>query len=101
MERTTTTSANGLYHQAIALERLLGTSLGLRLRSRALVLLLLHPFNMTVYLGTHGEVELQREFDGGSLFSTIDTGDVNATKKRFSFDFDHGQLITGDQIVIN
>ena len=55
---------------------------------------------MTVYLGTHGEVELQREFDGGSLFSTIDTGDVNATKKRFSFDFDHGQLITGDQIVI-
>ena len=41
---------------------------------------------MTVYLGTHGEVELQREFDGGSLFSTIDTGDVNATKKRFSFD---------------
>ncbi len=37
---------------------------------------------MTVYLGTHGEVELQREFNGGSLFSTIDTGDVNATKKR-------------------
>ena len=55
---------------------------------------------MTVYLGTHGEVELQREFNGGSLFSTIDTGDVNATKKRFSFDFDHGQLLTGDQIVI-
>lgn len=55
---------------------------------------------MTVYLGTHGEVELQREFNGGSLFSTIDTGDVNATKKRFSFDFDHGQLLTGDQIMI-
>ncbi len=55
---------------------------------------------MTVYLGTHGEVELQREFNGGSLFSTIDTGDVNVSKKRFSFDFDHGQLITGDQIVI-
>ena len=55
---------------------------------------------MTVYLGTHGEIELQREFNGGSLFSTIDTGDVNVTKKRFSFDFDHGQLITGDQIVI-
>lgn len=55
---------------------------------------------MTVYLGTHGEIELQREFNGGSLFSTIDTGDVNVSKKRFSFDFDHGQLITGDQIVI-
>ena len=47
---------------------------------------------MSVYLGTHGEVELQREFNGGSLFSTINTGDVNVTKKRFSFDFDHGQL---------
>lgn len=55
---------------------------------------------MTVYLGTHGEVELQREFNGSSLFSTINTGDVNATKKRFSFDFDHGQLLTGDQIEI-
>ena len=55
---------------------------------------------MSVYLGTHGKVELQREFNGGSLFSTINTGDVNVTQKRFSFDFDHGQLLTGDQIEI-
>lgn len=55
---------------------------------------------MSVYLGTHGKVELQREFNGGSLFSTINTGDVNVSKKRFSFDFDHGQLLTGDQIEI-
>ena len=55
---------------------------------------------MSVYLGTFGEVELKREFDGGSLFSTIGTGDVNVSKKRFSFDFDHGQLLTGDQIEI-
>lgn len=55
---------------------------------------------MTVYLGTFGEVELQRQFDGGELFSTIDTGDVNVTRKRFSFDFEHGQLLTGDQIEI-
>ena len=55
---------------------------------------------MSVYLGTHGKIELQREFNGGSLFSTINTGDVNVTKKRFSFDFDHGQLLTGDQIEI-
>ena len=55
---------------------------------------------MSVYLGTHGKVELQREFNGGSLFSTINTGDVNVNKKRFSFDFDHGQLLTGDQIEI-
>ena len=55
---------------------------------------------MSVYLGTHGKIELQREFNGGSLSSTINTGDVNVTKKRFSFDFDHGQLLTGDQIEI-
>ena len=34
------------------------------------------------------------------MTSTIGTGDVNVTKKRFSFDFDHGQLLTGDQIEI-
>jgi hypothetical protein len=55
---------------------------------------------MSVYLGTFGEVELKRQFDGGSLTSSIGTGDVNVTRKRFSFDFDHGQLLTGDQIEI-
>ena len=55
---------------------------------------------MSVYLGTHGRVELQRKFDGGEIRSTIDTGDVNTTAKRFSFDFNHGQLLTGDQIEI-
>jgi len=55
---------------------------------------------MTVYLGTHGEIELRRVFNGGTLRSTIDVADVNATEKRFSFDFEHGQLVTGDQIEI-
>ena len=55
---------------------------------------------MSIYLGTFGEVELKREFDGSDLRSTINPSDVNATKKRFSFDFDHGQLLTGDQIEI-
>ena len=55
---------------------------------------------MSVYLGTFGEVELKREFDGSELQSTINPSDVNATAKRFSFDFDHGQLLTGDQIEI-
>lgn len=55
---------------------------------------------MSVYLGTFGQVELQRQFDGGSLTSTVDAADVNATRKRFSFDFDHGQLVTGDQVEI-
>ena len=55
---------------------------------------------MSVYLGTFGEVELKREFDGSDLKSIINPSDVNATSKRFSFDFDHGQLLTGDQIEI-
>lgn len=55
---------------------------------------------MSVYLGTFGEVELKRQFDGAFLQSTINTGDVNATQNRFSFDFDHGQLLVGDQIEI-
>jgi|TARA_R100000482_G_scaffold66496_2_gene24833 hypothetical protein len=55
---------------------------------------------MTVYLGTFGEVELKRQFDGGELTSTVDPADVNVTAKRFSFDFEHGQLLTGDQIEI-
>ena len=55
---------------------------------------------MSVYLGTFGDVELQREFDGGELLSTINVSDVNATAKRFSFDFEHGQLLSGDQVEI-
>lgn len=55
---------------------------------------------MTVYLGTFGEVELKRQSEDASLFSTIEIDDVNAAEKRFSFDFDHGQLLTGDQIEI-
>lgn len=55
---------------------------------------------MTVYLGTFGQVELQRQFGGSELNSIINTSDVNVSSKRFSFDFEHGQLLTGDQIEI-
>ena len=55
---------------------------------------------MTVYLGTFGEIELERVFNGGELRSTIDVPDVNAAQKRFSFDFEHGQLVSGDQVEI-
>ena len=55
---------------------------------------------MSVYLGTHGVVELQRQFGDSEIRGTINTSDVNATEKRFSFDFEHGQLLTGDQIEI-
>lgn len=55
---------------------------------------------MSVYLGTHGEIELQRQFGDSEIRGTINTSDVNATEKRFSFDFEHGQLLTGDEIEI-
>lgn len=55
---------------------------------------------MSVYLGNFGEIELKRQFDGSELQSTINPSDVNATAKRFSFDFEHGQLLSGDQIEI-
>ncbi|BAQ93461.1 phage major tail protein 2 [uncultured Mediterranean phage uvMED] len=54
---------------------------------------------MSIYLGTHGKVELQRKFDG-EIRSSINPSDINVTAKRFSFDFGHGQLLTGDQIEI-
>ena len=55
---------------------------------------------MSVYLGTFGRVELQRQFEAGELVSIVNTSDVNVTRKRFSFDFQHGQLLTGDQVEI-
>ena len=55
---------------------------------------------MSVYLGTFGEVELKRQFDGTDLRVTIKPSDVNPAKRRFSCDFGHGQLLTGDQVEI-
>lgn len=55
---------------------------------------------MSIYLGTFGKVELRREFDGTDLQSTVNTSDVNTSRKRLSFDFQRGQLITGDQVEI-
>lgn len=55
---------------------------------------------MAVYLGTFGRVTLQRKSDQGALESVINPSDVNTSRKRFSFDFDQGYLITGDQIEI-
>lgn len=54
---------------------------------------------MSVYLGTFGKVELKRKLDG-RLVGKINGNDVNTAEKRFSFDFDQGQLITGDRITI-
>jgi len=54
---------------------------------------------MSVYLGTFGKVELKRKFEA-RLVGKIFAAEVNTDEKRFSFDFDQGQLITGDRITI-
>lgn len=55
---------------------------------------------MGIYLGQVGTVELARKsFDGGKE-SIVNPSDVNATRNRFSFDFDEGFLITGDFVEI-
>lgn len=61
---------------------------------------------MTVYLGTQGEIELQRLFEADPIFVTLRSADVNATKNRFSVRFSEQKafgpdvLLTGDQIQI-
>lgn len=56
---------------------------------------------MAVYLGTYGQVELRRMSDDAEKSSVVNAGDVNTSRRRFSFDFDHGFLVTGDQIQID
>ena len=72
---------------------------------------------MSIYLGTFGRVELQRQFDGNELLLTVAPGDVNENIARFGFNFGspsevsdirdrsgfsfrHNEIVTGDQIVI-
>lgn len=54
---------------------------------------------MAVYLGNAGLVQLQRA--GSGLFHTeLNPGDVDASAKRFSFDFPDGTFVTGDRITL-
>lgn len=55
---------------------------------------------MAVYLGTYGQVELRRMSDDAEKASVVNSGDVNVSRRRFSFDFDTGFLTTGDQLEI-
>ena len=72
---------------------------------------------MSIYLGTFGRVELQRQFDGNELLLTVASGDVNSDIDRFGFTFNepsevsdirdrsgfsfrHNEIVTGDQIEI-
>ena len=55
---------------------------------------------MSIYLGESGHVELLRDSLNAPLHSDLDAADVNVQRRRFSFDFPDGALITGDKIEI-
>jgi hypothetical protein len=55
---------------------------------------------MTVFLGNSGRVRLRRSTPERTFISTVDPGDVNVSKKRFSFDFPQEMLLTGDRLQI-
>lgn len=56
---------------------------------------------MGIYLGCAGAIELIRKSPEGLKYSIINPDDINPTKKRFSFDFEEGTLITGDLLEIS
>ena len=56
---------------------------------------------MPVVLGQKGFIELQRTSLQYALTTTLDTSDVNTTRKRFSVDFASGSIITGDKLQIS
>jgi hypothetical protein len=53
---------------------------------------------MGIYLGNVGGIEITRGTDGSPKESIVNPSDVNATRDRFSFDFDEGYLIGGDLV---
>ena len=53
---------------------------------------------MGIYLGNIGGIEITRSTDGSPKASIVNPSDVNATRDRFSFDFDEGYLISGDLV---
>ena len=55
---------------------------------------------MGIYLGNIGNIEITRKSLEGSKQSLVNPSDVNASRNRFSFDFDEGYLITGDYVEI-
>lgn len=55
---------------------------------------------MAVYLGSYGRVELQRRGGTNEFGTTINPGDINANRRRFSFEDSNTRLITGDEVTI-
>jgi hypothetical protein len=53
---------------------------------------------MGIYLGNVGSIEITRKSFEGAKESVVNPSDVNATRDRFSFDFDEGYLISGDLV---
>ncbi len=55
---------------------------------------------MTVFLGNAGVVRLRRSTPERTFTSVVNSGDVDASANRFSFDFPDGMLLTGDLLEI-
>lgn len=53
---------------------------------------------MGIYLGNIGNIEITRKSDGSPKESLVNPSDVNASRDRFSFDFDESYLIAGDLV---
>ena len=56
---------------------------------------------MPVYLGTGGFIELKRTSMDVSLNGTLKVSDVNPGRRRFSFNYKVGAILTGDKIDID
>ena len=55
---------------------------------------------MAVFLGDTGRVLLRRKGSGQRYTTEVNPSDVRANVNRFSVDFAHEQVITGDRIEI-
>jgi hypothetical protein len=53
---------------------------------------------MGIYLGNVGNIEITRKSFEGDKESVVNPSDINTVRKRFSFDFDEGYLISGDLV---
>lgn len=53
---------------------------------------------MTVFLGENGRVVIERKGSDTGLFTKVNASDVRDVANRFSIDYGHEQIITGDRI---
>ena len=55
---------------------------------------------MTVFLGDRGRVLIERKKSDEALLTVVNDSDVRSTVNRFSIDFAHEQVITGDRLEV-